>query len=135
MLAKHRYFSPTVIPTVSAFLASISVGLASTLAVDGDTVVIDRELIRIANIDAPEIGHPKCDAELRLGQVASRRMAELLGSGEIVVHRGDPKDGRLKDRYGRTLATVTIDGRDAGEILIAEGLARPWTGRRRPWCD
>jgi len=108
--------------------------LASVTAIDGDTIVIDREHIRIANIDAPEIGHPKCDAELRLGQVAKRRLAELLGTGEIVVHRGDPKDGRLKDRYGRTLATITIDGRDAGEILITEGLARPWTGRRSPWC-
>ncbi len=40
----------------------------------------------------------------------------------------------LKDRYGRTLATVSVDGQDVGEILIAEGLARPWTGHRQPWC-
>ncbi len=107
---------------------------AAALAIDGDTIVIDETHIRIANIDAPEIGHPKCDAELRLGKVARKRMAELLGSGEIVLHPGDPKDGRLTDRYGRTLATVTVDGRDVGEIMIAEGLARPWTGRRQPWC-
>ena len=109
--------------------------LAAAFAIDGDTIIIDREHIRIANIDAPEIGHPKCDAELRLGKVAQRRMAELLGTGEIVVHPGDPQDGRLKDRYGRTLATVTVDGRDVGQILIGEGLARPWTGHRRPWCN
>jgi micrococcal nuclease len=30
---------------------------------------------------------------------------------------------------------VLIDGRDLGETLIAEGVARPWRGRREPWCD
>ena len=104
--------------------------------IDGDTIVMDKTHIRIANIDAPEIGHPKCDAELRLGEVAKRRMAELLGNGKVVIHPGDPQDGdgRLKDRYGRTLATITVDGKDVGEIMIAEGLARHWEGRRQPWC-
>lgn len=105
------------------------------LVLDGDTIVLGREHIRIANIDAPEIGHPKCDAELRLGEVARRRLTELLGQGKIAVHRGDPGTGRMKDRYGRTLATVSVDGRDVGRILVAEDLARPWTGRRRSWCD
>jgi endonuclease YncB( thermonuclease family) len=53
----------------------------------------------------------------------------------IVVHPGDPKDGRLKDRHGRLLATITVDGKDVGEIMIAEGLARPWVGKRQPWCE
>jgi endonuclease YncB( thermonuclease family) len=38
------------------------------------------------------------------------------------------------DQYGRTLAFVRIDGRDYGEIMIERGLARPWRGRREPWC-
>ena len=118
-----------------SMLAPMLMFAASTIVIDGDTIVMDKTHIRIANIDAPEIGHPKCDAELRLGEVARRRMVELLESGEIVIHPGDPQDGRLKDRYGRTLATVTVDGRDVGKILIAEGLARPWTGRRMPWCN
>lgn len=108
---------------------------ALTSVTDGDTVTIDNVRIRIANIDAPEIGHPKCDAELRLGHIAKRRMQELLSSGRIVVKVGDPIDGRKKDRYGRTLATITVDGQDVGKILIAEDLARPWEGKRRSWCD
>lgn len=28
--------------------------------------------------------------------------------------------------YSRTLATVTVNGRDAGEYLIGVGLARAW---------
>ncbi|WP_189367456.1 hypothetical protein [Mesorhizobium sp. M7A.F.Ca.ET.027.02.1.1] len=35
--------------------------------IDGDTIVIDERHIRIANIDVPEIGDYKCDAEMRLG--------------------------------------------------------------------
>jgi endonuclease YncB( thermonuclease family) len=105
------------------------------VVLDGDTIVLDGTHIRIANIDAPEIGHHKCDAELRLGLVAKRRMVELLNSGPVTIHPGDPKDGRLKDRYGRTLATIEVDGRDIGKIMIAEWLARPWLGKRQPWCD
>ncbi|MBS9720142.1 thermonuclease family protein [Tianweitania sp. BSSL-BM11] len=101
---------------------------------DGDTIRIGRERIRIANIDAPELRKPQCDAERRLAAVAKARLAKLLASGKITLHRGDPQDGRLKDRHGRTLATITVDGRDVGDILVEEGLARPWSGRREPWC-
>ena len=38
------------------------------------------------------------------------------------------------DRYGRTLARVLVDGEDVPCILIKEGYARPWTGRREDWC-
>lgn len=107
----------------------------SPLIIDGDTLIIDREHIRIANIDAPEIGRPKCDAERRLGIVAKRRLAELLSSVVVEVLRGDPDSGRKKDRYGRTLAIVSVDGQDVGGILIEESLARPWNGKRRPWCN
>ncbi|MER8427854.1 thermonuclease family protein [Mesorhizobium sp. M1403] len=105
------------------------------VVLDGDTIVLDGTHIRVANIDAPEIHDYHCDAELRLGLVAKRRLVELLASGPVTVHPGDPKSGRLKDRYGRTLATIDVDGQDVGAILIGEGLARPWTGKRRPWCD
>jgi micrococcal nuclease len=97
--------------------------------------------IRIANIDAPEL-HGKCDAEIRLAQVAKRRMQELLSCADsqcVTIKPGDPIDGRLTDRYGRTLATLSVvtpeGNKDVGAIMIAEGLARPWTGKRMPWCE
>lgn len=95
--------------------------------IDGDTIETPAATIRIANIDAPEIDG-KCDAERRLAAVAKRRAIELL-SRDFDVH----PTGR-RDRYGRMVATVTIGGRDFGEIMIAENLARPWRGRREPWC-
>lgn len=106
------------------------------IVIDGDTVIINETHIRIANIDAPEL-HGKCDAEDRLARVAKHKMQELM-AGEVTIHPGDPIDGRLTDRYGRTLATLSIvtpeGNKDVGAIMITEGLARPWTGKRLPWC-
>ena len=38
------------------------------------------------------------------------------------------------DKYGRQLRVVIRDGRSIGRMLVVEGLARPWNGKRRPWC-
>lgn len=114
--------------------------LASAIAVgtvtvtDGDTLTVGGERIRIANIDTPEIQRSQCDAERRLGLVAKRRLAQLVGEGGITIKRGDPATGRQTDRHGRTLALISVNGRDVGRVLIAEGLAREWAGRREPWC-
>lgn len=94
---------------------------------DGDTFIVDRERIRIMDIDTPEI-NGKCAAEKALAVKARDRLRVLLNSGEFVVHR----DGQ--DRYGRTLAVVTVAGRSVGDQLVGAGLARTWSGRREPWC-
>jgi endonuclease YncB( thermonuclease family) len=58
---------------------------------------------------------------------------QLLGSGDVDIRRNaQPKP---PDRYGRTLAQVLVDGEDVACILIKEGYARPWTGRREDWCQ
>ena len=93
-------------------------------AIDGDTLAAGEEIIRILNIDAPETRDAKCDAK--------RRLQELLDAGDVIVTRGD--GNRMTDKYGRTLARVSAQGRDVGERLVDEELARPWTGHRRPWC-
>lgn len=43
---------------------------------------------------------------------------------------------RVGRSYGRTVAHVVLDGRDVGQILIAQGIARPWpVHRAKPdWC-
>lgn len=120
--------------SIALALALLSVpASAATRVVDGDTIVIGRENIRLLNIDAPELRHAHCDAEKRLALVAKRRLGELMEEGPARIVRGDGK--RMKDRYGRTLAHVIVGGRDVGEVLVEEGLARPWTGKRQPWCD
>lgn len=122
------------IATVLILLAG-EANAQSWRAIDGDTIVLDGETIRIANIDTPEIRHAQCDAERRLGLVAKAELEKLLDSGAITLERGDPASGRLKDKYGRTLGIISIDGLDVGETLIGRQLARPWTGKRKAWCE
>ena len=99
--------------------------------VDGDTLWSNGIKIRIADIDTPEISQPRCAAEKALGERATVRLTELVNAGPfdmLVWH------GRDKDKYGRKLRVLVRDGRSIGDILVSEGLARTWTGRRQPWC-
>ena len=99
--------------------------------VDGDTFWLDRRKVRIADIDTPEIGEPKCDAEFALGMKATRRLRELLNAGPFTL---EAIPGRDQDKYGRDLRVVVRSGRSLGDQLVQEGLARTWSGRREPWC-
>lgn len=101
--------------------------------IDGDTLEdMSADITyRIENIDTPETGsRAGCRAERDLGDRATQQARALVSSGNVELR----PTGRI-DRYGRTIAFVLIDGRDLGETLIAGGLARPWRGRREPWCD
>ena len=97
--------------------------------VDGDTFRLAGEKIRIADIDTPEV-NGRCAYERELATQATARMEELLHAGPFEMHAVE----RHEDRYGRKLRVVTRGGASLGDQLVAEGLARTWTGRREPWC-
>jgi micrococcal nuclease len=127
-----------ILPASSRLFASgsgeftlCSRGNQSRCVVDGDTIHYGGQKIRLEDIDAPETYQSKCSSELALGQRAKNRLLDLINSGPFeVVNRG----GRDEDIYGRKLRTIERDGRSLGNILVAEGLARRWDGRRRSWC-
>lgn len=112
-------------------------GLRSVIAegpvrvIDGDTFIYAGERIRIADIDTPEV-HGRCPDETALAARATRRLRSLLAQGPFELH--PLPSGRDRDRYGRQLRIVARDGRSLGDVLVAEGLARTWSGRREPWC-
>lgn len=91
---------------------------------DGDTV---RATFRIANIDAPEI-QGQCDYERKLAVRAKEFTRVWLAKGHVTIKQTGI------DRSGRVLATVERNGEDLGEALIKAKLARPWVGKRQPWC-
>lgn len=99
--------------------------------VDGDTIWVSGEKIRIADIDTPEIFSPHCASEKARGEQATARLVTLLNQApfELVDYE------RKTDRYGRSLKIVMRNGRSIGGILVAEGLARQWDGARRDWCS
>lgn len=98
--------------------------------VDGDTFVLNGKAVRVADIDTPEAGNPKCRREAELAARATRRLRELLNAGPLDLV-AQPRD---EDIYGRKLRTVMRDGRSIGDTLIAEGLARRWTASKKSWC-
>jgi endonuclease YncB( thermonuclease family) len=102
-----------------------------TCVVDGDTIWLDGQKVRIADIDTPEVSQPSCAAEKALGERATDRLVFLLNEGPFEVR---PIGSRDEDQYGRKLRVIERAGRSLGDQLVAEGLARTWTGRRQPWC-
>lgn len=98
--------------------------------VDGDTIWLHGQKIRIADINAPEVSKPDCSAERSLGERATSRLTSLLNEGGFSLEQVD----RDEDRFGRKLRIVTRDGGSLGEMLVSEGLAEEWTGSRHSWC-
>ena len=81
--------------------------------------------------DTPEPATEICggEAEVELAHLASKRLLELLNSNSWTVETfGIDGTGR------RLLGTIRIDGRDVGDILISEALARSWPEGDEWWC-
>jgi endonuclease YncB( thermonuclease family) len=116
---------------VSRHFAICSVGQRANCIVDGDTLWIEGEKIRIADINTPETSSPECRHEAVLGARAKQRLQALVNAGPFEVRRSGDRD---RDQYGRALRTLHRNGRSLGEVLVAEGLAHRWEGYRRSWC-
>lgn len=116
---------------ISMFFQKCATGSRRACVVDGDTIWLGGQKIRIADIDTPDVSEPKCSSELELGNRATDRMLELINEGPFELKAWP---GRDADRYGRKLRVLIRDGRSLGDILVSESLARTWSGRREPWC-
>ncbi|MEK9140422.1 MAG: thermonuclease family protein [Nitrospirota bacterium] len=79
--------------------------------VDGDTIRVGGERIRLRGIDTPEM------SELE-GPAAKRRLEELLRSGSIRI------EPRGRDVYNRLLADVFVNEQNVAEILRSEGFSK-----------
>ncbi len=105
--------------------------VAALAVIDGDTVHVGAERYRLLGIDAAEIHRAECDAERRLGKLTKRRLETLLCSGPIELR---PESRPKRDKFGRVLVHLLVNGEDAACVFIREGYARPWRGRREDWC-
>lgn len=84
--------------------------------------------IRLRGIDTPEI-RGKCASE-RAKAIAARERLRSLLVGDVLI-----SEIEADKYYGRVDATVTVDGKNLAEVMIAEGLARPYNGgTRQGWC-
>jgi endonuclease YncB( thermonuclease family) len=98
--------------------------------VDGDTIKLGTQSLRLLNIDAPEVGRAACAEERERGVRATERLRAMMAEGAVSIH----PNGKA-DRYGRPLVRLQTNARDAGDRLITEGLAKPWPVQGDPkWC-
>lgn len=103
---------------------------------DGDTIRCGAERVRLVNIDAPELaGSERCSRASRRRLAGSRNPAwcdDALGErsrdalAALVAQGSTTLEPVGRDRYGRLLARVSVNGQDAGAYLIGQGLARRW---------
>ena len=101
--------------------------------VDGDTVEVAGEKLRLKGWDTPEkFGNEQCAREKVLGERASQYAKTLLGrSREFSFVRTGT------DSYGRTLSHWSVDGKEYGQQLQDAGLARRWRfglELKPDWC-
>jgi endonuclease YncB( thermonuclease family) len=90
----------------------VSVHDGDTLtALDGDNV---QHKVRLAGIDAPERGQP-------FGTKARDGLAGMTMGKAVAVHVTD------RDKYGRTVARIEVEGQDVNRAMVAAGLAWHYT--------
>ena len=106
------------VPMVAQAEVTVVPGNVTAIIIDGDTISLRGERIRILSIDTPETFQPRCENELVLGLKAKERLRQLLPKGLPIS-----VDRHGRDRYGRTLANLFVDDYDVGAVLFEEGYA------------
>ena len=96
--------------------------------IDGDTLEIRGERVRLFGVDAPELGQPwwdQDDEEKDAGELARDALAALIDGRRLSVKV------LREDKYRRSIAIVKVDGRDVARLLVSQGKAFAAPGSNR----
>lgn len=109
--------SALAIPHLDRLAARDLSGRASVI--DGDTLVIAGERIRLVGIDAPELAQQcrRAGVAYGCGREARAALSGLAGSAPVTC------SGWARDRYGRWLATCRSEGGNLNADMVADGWA------------
>ncbi|MBM7549602.1 cell wall-binding repeat-containing protein [Peptoniphilus gorbachii] len=95
-----------------------------TRVVDGDTIVVNingkDEKVRLIGVDTPESVHPDKNRNTEFGKVASNFTKNLLKGKSVKLEF----DVQQRDKYGRLLAYVYIEGKMVNKELLIAGMAK-----------
>jgi len=103
--------------------------------VDGDTIILRSDsspsdiTIRLVGIDAPETSKAKREPGQPYGQAATKHLAALILNKAVTIR----EYGR--DRYGRVLAVVFLNGTNINLEMVKAGLAEVYQGTPAPGFD
>lgn len=94
---------------------------------DGDTVTLldgrnQQHRIRLAKIDAPEIGHGSKRPGQPFGERSRQSLADLVAGKQVTA------DCSTKDRYGRSVCTIMAGWVDVNLEQVNRGMA--WAYRK-----
>jgi endonuclease YncB( thermonuclease family) len=119
-----------VVPTLRLLLTTAVLALAAPLApfaasssparvIDGDTIDLSGQRIRLHGIDTPE-AKQTCQRDgvpWLCGAEATKTLRELIGSSTISCTERD------KDRYGRIVAVCHANGVNLNAAMVSSGMA------------
>ncbi len=103
-----------------AQIAATGIIESSAKVIDGDTLHIAGQRVRLHGIDAPESAQKCKDAkggEYRCGQEATAALANRIGQHPISCKGTDI------DRYGRVIAVCRLGAEDINAWMVAQGWA------------
>ncbi|RLQ92342.1 thermonuclease family protein [Falsibacillus albus] len=104
--------------------ASNQVPVTLVQTVDGDTIKVNYkgkvETVRYLLVDTPEEKKPGTCVQL-YAMDAYNRNKQLVNSGKLTLEFEASSD---RDKYGRLLAYVFVDGKSVQDTLVKEGYAR-----------
>ena len=93
--------------------------------VDGDTIVVNNEKIRLLNVDTEESVHPNEEKNTWFGAMTSRYVTREINKKETILQCSG------KDKYLRRLCFVFIDGENFNVELVRGG----WSKYETKWGD
>lgn len=98
--------------------------------IDGDTIEIRGERIRLFAVDTPEMGQPwwsEDDKHQDAGRLAKEALERLVQGRRLSVRV------LREDKYRRSIGIVKVDGRDVARKLVSRGwaFASPGSDRYR----
>jgi endonuclease YncB( thermonuclease family) len=131
MRLHHLIFASLVATSAIGTAAAQSpvVGVASVI--DGDTLEIHDQRIRLHGIDAPESGQSceKDGKQYRCGQQAALALADKIGQALIRCEQRDI------DRYKRTVAVCRLGVEDLNGWMVRQGWAIAYRQYSRDYVD
>ena len=127
-----------ILASLSLLVATCSLASAQTIigtssVVDGDTIEIRGERIRLHGIDAPESGQRCQDGngqQWRCGQQAALFLSDALGRSTVTCEVTDV------DQYERAVAVCsTVKVADVNALMVQEGWALAYRKYSRDYVD